>query len=69
MSYIALHICIFLRTISSMITGYKKLLLADWRTGDYSVADLAEKYEVTIFKVNLIIEKEKIRRAKSLSLI
>lgn len=52
-----------------MITGYKKLLLADWRTGDYSVADLAEKYEVTIFKVNLIIEKEKIRRAKSLSLI
>lgn len=51
--------------MSSMIKNYKKQLYADW-LGGATVAELAEKYGVRIFKVNLIIEKEYARRhAKS----
>lgn len=41
-----------------MNQSYKKRLINDWLNG-VSVKELSEKYNRTIFKVNLIIEKYK----------
>lgn len=48
--------------MSSMIKNYKKLLYRDWKSGDFTIDELAEKYGISVFKVNLIIEKEGERR-------
>ena len=40
-----------------MQLGYKANLVEDWLSGDYTVEELSEKYNVRVFKVNLIIEK------------
>lgn len=51
-----------------MQIGYKKKLYRDYRSG-VSVDELAGKYKISVFKVNLIIEKEEIRSAEQTSTI
>ena len=46
-----------------MQIGYKKKLYRDWLSGKFDIAELAGKYQISVFKVNLIIEKEQ-ERAK-----
>ena len=60
------HVAYRIYALSGIIRGmsYKKELYKDWLTGEYSLEQLAEKYQRGLMKVAVILENEEEKYGK-----